>query len=136
MSNSQKYINVISILNIIGGAFGLIAGILAAVGGGIAGDALAQTEGAPTAATVIGFAIALMIAGGLSLLTGILGVRAAKDASKIGPVFVLAALSFGVTVIGIIASLVGGSFSLSSLTELVPTGLMLWCANNVKKQNQ
>lgn len=46
MSNSQKYIFVISILNIIGGVFYLIIGVLGFMGKSIAGnEALIQQAG-------------------------------------------------------------------------------------------
>ncbi len=136
MSNSQKYIKIISILNIIGGAIQIAVGCLALLGVGMAGtDALVQETGdasAPFAAA--GFIIALAVAGGFSVLCGVLGLRAAKDASKIGPVLILAGLSLAVAAIGLVANIVNGNFAIANLTELIAPGLMLWCANNVKNQ--
>lgn len=136
MSNSQKYINIISILNIIGGAAQIIIGLLGAFGAGSVGaDAIAHQAGASAPTAVTGFIIALIVAGVFSLICGILGVRAAKDASKIKPVFVLACISLAVALVGNIASIIGGSFSIGNLTELVAPALMVFCANNVRKQN-
>lgn len=137
MSNSQKYINIISILNIIGGAAQIIIGLLGAFGvGSVGADAIAQQAGDASAHTAVtGFIIALIVAGVFSLICGILGVRAAKDASKIKPVFVLACISLAVALVGNIASIIGGSFSIGNLTELVAPALMVFCANNVRKQN-
>ena len=136
MSGSQKYIKIIGILNIIGGAFYALIGILGFLGKGIVGnEALVQEVGdssAPLAANVL---FILMIAiGAFYILMGILGVRAGNDASKIGPVFTLAVISLIVGVIGLLVSIFGGSFSIYSLIELIPPALMAWCANNVKKQ--
>ena len=94
MSNSQKYIFVISILNIIGGVFYLIIGVLGFMGKSIAGnEALIQQAGEESApALVTAFIIMMILSGAFSLLLGFLGIRAAKDASKIGPVYILAML--------------------------------------------
>ena len=74
----------------------------------------------------------MIASGALSLITGILGVRAAKDATKVKPVFILSAISLAIVVIGLIGSAISGSFSVKGLLELVAPGLMFWCANNVK----
>lgn len=136
MSNSQKYINIVSILNIIGGAAQIVFGILGAIGAGFVGSAAINAEAgsATAAASVTGFVIALIVSGAFSLICGILGVRAAKDASKIKPVFTLACLSLAVSAIGIIANIIGGQFSIGDLAQLVAPALMVWCANNVRKQ--
>ena len=136
MSGSQKYIKIIGILNIIGGAFYALIGILGFLGKGIVGnEALVQEVGdssAPLAANVL---FILMIGIGVFyILMGVLGVRAGNDASKIGPVFILSVISLVVGVIGLLVSIFGGSFSIYSLIELIPPALMAWCANNVKKQ--
>ena len=136
MSNSQKYINIVSILNIIGGVIFIILGIVGFVGKGAVTEAAlieqAGTADAPAMANA--FLIGMIGSGVLSLITGILGVRAAKDATKVKPVLILSAISLAVVVIGLIGSIISGSFSASGLLELVAPGLMFWCANNVKKQ--
>lgn len=136
MSNSQKYINIVSILNIIAGAIFIVLGIVGFAGKGAVGDA-ALVEQAGTAAapaTANAFLIGMIASGALSLITGILGFRAAKDATKVKPVFILSAISLAIVVIGLIGSAISGSFSVKGLLELVAPGLMFWCANNVKKQ--
>lgn len=136
MSNSQKYINIVSILNIIAGVIFIVLGIVAFAGKGAVGNA-ALVEQAGTAdapAAVNAFIIGMIASGALSLITGILGVRAAKDATKVTPVFVLSAISLAIVVVGLIGSIISGSFSASGLLELIAPGLMFWCANNVRKQ--
>ena len=136
MSNSQKYINIISILNIIGGAIFIVLAIVGFAGKSAVGNAAlveqAGTADAPAMANA--FLIGMIASGALSLITGILGIRAAKDATKVKPVFILSAISLAIVVIGLIGSIISGSFSISGLLELVAPGLMFWCANNVKKQ--
>ena len=136
MSNSQKYINIISILNIIAGAIFIVLGIVGFVGKSAVGNAAlveqAGTANAPAAVNALIFI--MIVSGALSLITGILGVRAAKDATKVKPVLILSAISLAIVVIGLIGNIIGGSFSASGLLELIAPGLMFWCANNVKKQ--
>lgn len=136
MSNSQKYINIISILNIIGGVIFIVLGIVGFVGkGAVPEAALVEQAGTADAPAAVNVFILVMIGSGvLSLITGILGVRAAKDATKVKPVLILSAISLVIVVIGLIGSIISGSFSASGLLELVAPGLMFWCANNVKKQ--
>ena len=137
MSASQKYIKIIGILNIIGGAFYVLIGILGFLGKGLVGnEALIEQAGgdssAPMAANV--FLIVMIVIGLFSLIVGVLGVRAANDPSKIGPVFTLAIVTLAISVINLFVGIFGGNFSLHSLIECVPPALMTWCANNVKKQ--
>lgn len=137
MSGSQKYIKIVSILNIIGGAFYVLIGILGFLGKGLVGnEALIEQAGgdssAPAAANV--FLIVMIVIGVFSLVVGILGVRAANDPSKIGPVFTLAVVSLIISVVNLFVGIFGGNFSIYSLIECVPPALMTWCANNVKKQ--
>ena len=61
-------------------------------------------------------------------------MRAANDSKKAGPLLVLSAISLCVGIVGIIAATIGGGFKVESLIKLVPPALMLWCANNLKKQ--
>lgn len=139
MSESQKYIKIVSILNIIGGAFYVLIGILGFLGKGLVGnEALIEQAGgdssAPMAANV--FLIVMIVIGLFSLVVGILGVRAANDPSKIGPVFTLAVVSLIISVVNLFVGVFGGNFSIYSLIECVPPALMTWCANNVKKQGK
>ena len=139
MSGSQKYIKIVSILNIIGGAFYVLIGILGFLGKGLVGnEALIEQAGgdssAPMAANV--FLIVMIVIGLFSLVVGILGVRAANDPSKIGPVFTLAVVSLIISVVNLFVGIFGGNFSVYSLIECVPPALMTWCANNVKKQEK
>ena len=136
MSGSQKFIYIVSILNIIGGAAYLLFGILAALGVGITGtERLVQETGEQQAgAYAIIFIVILVALGAFSLITGILGVRAAHDASKINPVFILAAISLIISVISLIMAITEKKFSATTLASVVGPALMLWCANNVKKQ--
>lgn len=106
------------------------------MGKSIAGnEALIQQAGEESApALVTAFIIMMILSGAFSLLLGFLGIRAAKDASKIGPVYILAMLSLIISVVNLFVGIFGGNFSIQSLIEIVPPALMFWCAGNVKKQ--
>ena len=138
MSGSQKYIKIIGILNIIGGALFVLFGILGFLGKGLVGnEALIEEAGDSSAPMIANIFLIFMIASGIfSLIIGILGVRAANDPSKIGPVFILAIISLAISVISLVGGIFGGNFSVYSLIECVPPALMTWCANNVKKQEK
>ena len=135
-SGSQKYIKIVGILNIIGGAFYILIAILGFLGKGVVGDeALIKEAGdsnAPAAVNV--FLIVMIIIGLISLIIGILGIRAANDPAKAGPLFKLAVISLGISVINLFVGIFGGNFSIHSLIECVPPALMTWCSNNLKKQ--
>lgn len=135
-SGSQLYIKIISILNIIGGALFLLIGILAIFGKNVVGDSalIEQAGNAEAPAAVTAFIIALILSGVFSLISGIIGQRAANDPKKAGPLIILSALSLCVGIAGIVAATIGGGFKLESIIKLVPPALMLWCANNVKNQ--
>ena len=135
-SGSRLYIKIVGILNIIGGALYLLFGILALFGKNVVGDsALIEKAGDASApAAVTAFIIALILSGAFSLFSGIIGLRAANDPKKTGPLIILSTLSLCIGIVGIVAATIGGGFKVESIIKLVPPALMLWCANNVKKQ--
>ena len=93
-----------------------------------------QAGNAEAPAAVTAFIIALILSGVFSLISGIIGLRAANDPKKAGTLIILSALSLCVGIAGIVAATIGGGFKLESIIKLVPPALMLWCANNVKNQ--
>ena len=146
-SGSQKVLLVISILNIIGAALGILMGILMITGGALVG-AVSSSEAASalagtgmTQGEVSGLAgiagIVMLVAGIIELILGILGVRAANDNQKIMPVWVVAIVELVICIIGLIAIIVNGSFSTqgaSTIVSLVFAGFTMWIANNIKTQ--
>ncbi|MBR5340876.1 MAG: hypothetical protein IK151_03000 [Erysipelotrichaceae bacterium] len=134
MSNSQKYIKMVSILNVISGAAYVVFALLAVLGVGLAGDAMSQMEGAPSNAAIAAFIGSLLVSGAITLVSGILGLGAAKDASKIKPVFTLSLIGFVITLLNVILGAVGNNLDIGQIMELVAPALMLWCSYNVKKE--
>lgn len=88
------------------------------------------------ASAVVSFlAVFLTVASLITIVEGILGVRAANDASKIMPVWILAIISLAGAVISLIMTFVNGTFAtsgVSGIVTLVINGLMFWVANNIK----
>ena len=134
MSNSQKYIKIVSILNVISGAAYVLFALLAVLGVGLAGDAMSQMDGAPSKAAIVAFIGTLLVSGAITLISGILGLRAAKDASKIKPVFTLSLIGFVITLLNVVLGAIGNNLDIGQIMELVAPALMLWCSYNVKKE--
>lgn len=145
-TSAQKGVKVLSILAIIFGILAILVGILAVAGGAlIAGDPeasadIAQSTGispanAGLAASLGG--VVIMIAAGLEVLMGILGLGAAKDNQRIMPVWVLALISLIMSVVSVIMNVLNGveaSQMFSLVTGLVISALFFWFANTVKKE--
>lgn len=146
-SGSQKVLLVISILNIIGAAFGILGAIAMISGGALLGavdptraaGALAEsglTQSEASALASVG-GILVLITAVIELVLGILGVRAANDNQKIKPVWVIAIVELVICIIGVISILVRGNFNAnaaSTIVSLIFAIFTMWIANNIKKQ--
>ena len=141
-SGSQKVLLVLSIIEIIGGVLALITGAMAFLGAGavltdaatVAGSGVTQDEAAGIFVILSGVAV---IEGSWSLLCGIFGVRAANDNQKIMIVWVFCLIGVIISVVGIVAAIINGSFGnqvWSLLFTLVCSGIMFFIANNIKKE--
>ena len=146
-SGSQKFLLVISIINIVFAVLGILAGITGIMGGALFGAVDTQEVSSALSGTgvtqgeasgiMVGAFLLVFIASIFELLVGILGIRAANDNQKIMPVWVLALIEVILYAIGIIVTIVNGSFGtdgLSSILSLVFGILIFWVANNIKKQ--
>ena len=145
-SGSQTGLKVISILDIIGGVFIALSAFMMLAGGAIIGtDPNAAAEAAAEigmeASTVVGIAtwvgVMLLVSAAITLITGILGLRAAKDNQKVKPVWIISIIALVFAVISFIMTITGGGDSGSigsSLGGLVMPAITFWLANNVKKE--
>lgn len=127
MSGSQKFVFVISILNVIGGAILIILGIVLAIVGGSSG-------GGDEAVGLAITGLLLGILGVIEIIGGVLGIRAARDAKKYGPFYVISLISFVLSILGFIVSIVNTGFHLSSIGSMILPALMFYCARNIKSQ--
>ena len=141
-SSSQKALLVISIIEIVIAVLALFAGISTGLLGGVVGVAGMQGEltASEVAAGTAGLAIIsamIIISAVWSLLCGIFGIRAANDNQKIMIVWVFAIIGVILGVVGIIYSIVNGSFgqnALSMILGLIVDVLLFWIANNIKRE--
>lgn len=146
-SGSQKVLLVLSIISIVFAVLGILAGLMSLAGGVLFGaadpeqvaDVLADTgvtqSQAGAAIGILGGSIIISCV--IELIIGILGVRAANDARKIMPVWVLAIIQLVFSVLGLVASIVNGSFgadAFSIVITLIFAVLIFWISNNIKQQ--
>lgn len=146
-SGSQKFLLVISIINIVLAVLGILISLAGIMGGALFGAADPQEVSSALSETnltqgeasglVVGVFLFVLLACIIELIVGILGVRAANDNQKIMPVWVLALINIILYIIAIIVDIVDGSFSTtgaSSILSLAVGILLFWVANNIKKQ--
>lgn len=145
-ANSPKVLKVTSIISIVLGIDGaLIAALVLASGIMLRTGAISTTPelveafssmgvGAhASAAAVIAMGAILLTGALIDLAMGITGIRATKDYSKIGPVWVLSAISLSLITITTFCSIVQGAFAAECLFDIALSGLLFWAANDIKK---
>ncbi len=146
-SGSQKALLVLSIINIVFAVLAILAGVSFMLGGSLLG-AVSSSEAAAAlsgtgitqgqAGALVGIAgYAILFSGVVELILGILGVRAANDNQKIMPVWVLAIIQVVLCAISLVTTITGGSFGtngVSSIVALIIAGIIMWLANNIKKE--
>jgi vacuolar-type H+-ATPase subunit I/STV1 len=136
LEKSQKIVKVLGILAIISAVVSLLAavGLLGLGGVGVATIDSATDEQATGVAVVFFLGIVLLVTGVVDLLEGIFSLRAAKDASKAGPLWVFSIIGLVLAAIAVIASLMNGGQSLGSdICTLLINGGIFYLANNIKK---
>lgn len=143
-TNEQKIIRIVSIINLIQGAFYFIMGAMFIFGGAFIGTADPATLTTTTTGDVsltpaemggiaAGVGIIIFITGLVGLIVGILGMRAAKDATKIKPVWIMSIISLVLNIITFVSNLTQGNNILGSLAGVAIACLMFWACNNVKQ---
>lgn len=114
----------------------MLLGILALGLNGSA-DAMSElTAKGISQSALIAAGLVMALSGLLSVISGIFGLRAAKDARKAGFVFILAIVSVISALVSLFMHLTSSNFRFSDLTDLVVSCLLVWCVNNVKKQGR
>ena len=142
MSMSRKLLNAAAIIEFIEGAFILVLCalvVLAGINDPTLGDAITTVpslgELAPYTVLIVGGILGLYALG--SIIMGLLERRAAKDPSKIMPVWVLSIITTVFTSISVISSLVQHTpvqEMHSSIISLAISIAVLVIATNVKKE--
>ena len=142
MSMSRKLLNAAAIIEFIEGAFVLVLCalvVLAGISDPTLGEAVTTTpslgEFAPYTVLIVGGVLGLCALG--SIIMGFLERRAAKDPTKIMPVWVLSIISTVLTSMCVISSLVQHTpvqAMNSSIISLAISIAVLVIATNVKKE--
>ena len=145
----QKALLVVSVLSIIGAVLNILGGLGLMGGGALLGGSAASAEleaaaaeaGTTTtgiAATFIGGGLGVVAAGILSGIEGVLGIRAANDATKIKPVWIIAVIGLVLAVLGLVLTFGMGLNTPenigSAVGSIIGNGLMFWIANSIKVQ--
>jgi amino acid permease len=127
MSGSQKFVLVVSILNIIG-AFGII------VFGFTAGlVSFGAAEGGP----ILFIAGLCLVAMGIfECISGIIGIRAARDPRRSGLFYTLSLISMIFAILNMITSIASNGFQLSSIIGVVLPVLMFISARKIREQGR
>ena len=140
-SGAQKFLFVISIINIVLGILAVVYGIVTLVGGvsagGVSTEALVASGANAVEAeqVVASFNILIILAivsGVIALVQGILGIRAANDNQKIMPVWFISLISLAFAISNFITAIFQGNFQISVVASLIMPILVFWAANNIK----
>ena len=145
-SGSQKALKVISIIDIVFGVLGLLAGIMAAIATGVIDSAspselaemgmTADSQGTATALISV-LAISSIFSAIVAIIQGVLGIRASNNNQKILPVWILSIVGLVNQVANLISYAVRGTLGqnlASGLLALALSALTFWIANNIKKE--
>ena len=142
-SGSQKVLLVLSIIELVLSVLTLLFSVLGFFGGGAiatmsSADLASAGVTAAEAEEAGGALLILSIFGALSaiwgILCGIFGIRAANNNKKIMIVWVFLLIEVILDVVGIVLTVVNGTFEWTSLIDLAVALFMWWIANNIKRQ--
>ena len=139
VDSARKILNIAAVIHIICGIPMIVIGIL-----GISGTAAASVApeiaeslaeaGPMTAGAVMALSAVILIVGFLAAVEGVLDRRAAKDPTKVMPVWYLSIVLLVINVIGLGLSAVTGTMGISTVIELLFTVLVFSAANSIRKE--
>ena len=139
VNSARKILNFAAVIHIICGIPMIVIGILGLSGTAAASvtpeivESLAEA-GPMTAGVVMALSAVILVIGFLATVEGVLARRAAKDPSKVMPVWYLSIALLVINVIGLILSIVTGTLEISTIIELLFTGLVFQAAGFMKKE--
>ena len=139
VDSARKILNIAAVIHIICGIPMIVIGIL-----GISGTAAASVApeiaeslaeaGPMTAGVIMVLSAITLIVGFLAAVEGVLDRRAAKDPTKVMPVWYLSIVLLVINVIGLGLSAVTGTMGISTVIELLFTVLVFSAANYIRKE--
>ena len=139
VNSARKILNFAAVIHIICGIPMIVIGILGLSGTAAASvtpeivESLAEA-GPMTAGAVMALSAVILVIGFLATVEGVLARRAAKDPSKVMPVWYLSIALLVINVIGLILSIVTGTLGISTIIELLFTVLVFQAAGFMKKE--
>ena len=139
VEKSQKIVKVLGILSIIAAIGGLLAaiGMFSLAGAGAAAVNTAVAVDGQTAGGLVSiglFGVILLVSSITELLQGIFSLRAAKDASKVQPLWVISIISVVMNAISLVNSFSRDTQSiLTAIFALIISCFVFYLANNIKK---
>ena len=139
VDSAKKILNIAAVIHLIGGILMIVVGILGLSGTAASyvapeiADSLAEA-GPVTAGVIMALSAVTLIVGFLAAVEGVLARRAAKDPAKVMPVWYLSIALLVINVIGLILSIVTGTLGISTIIELLFTGLVFQAAGFMKKE--
>ena len=139
MDSSKKVLNIAAVINFICGVPMTLLGIF-----GLSSAAAAYTvpeiadslgEAGPMAAVLI-FAASLIVlfSGILTIVEGILDKRAAKDPTKVMPVWWISIVLLVTHGISVVLAAMNGTLGIGSIAGLALTAFVFWAADFMKKE--
>ena len=139
VDSAKKILNIAAVIHIICGIPMIVIGIL-----GISGTAAASVApeiaeslaeaGPMTAGVIMVLSAITLIVGFLAAVEGVLDRRAAKDPTKVMPVWYLSIVLLVINVIGLGLSAVTGTLGIGTIIELLFTVLVFSAANSIRKE--
>lgn len=145
MSGNRKALKVISIISLVLDVIVVVCGALllfaCALDPATALDVasknpIANFSGSETVEILLGFSVVATVVGLWDVFVSIMGIRGAKDPSKMGFVTVCAGISFALAIIGVIGDIANAVFSLSDLFELAFMGIFFGVCWDVRKEGK
>ena len=136
LEKSQKIVKVLGILSIIGAVASFIValGMFGLGGVGVANMDSSNSDAVQGAGIVFGLGIVMLVEGVISLMQGIFSLRAAKDASKAQPLWIISIIGVVLAVFSVISSFTsGGQDVLTEIFSLIISCFTFSLANNIKK---
>lgn len=136
LEKSQKIVKVLGILSIIGAVVSFIAALGLLGVGGFSATKLenASDELVQGVAIFLVLGIIMLVSGVFELLQGIFSLKAAKDATKAQPLWVISLISVVLDALSVIATLTnGGENVLTDIFTLAISAFTFYLANNIKK---
>ena len=145
MSTNRKILKVLSIIS-------LVIDILCVVFGAVlffavalnpetalevaAKNPVANFTGNETVGMLLAMSILAVVFGLWDTFVSFMGIRGANNPSKMGFVTVIAGISLAISVVGVIASVVAGSFSLSELSGAALDAIFFYICYTVREEGK